>query len=185
MNSLKCLTQEIKPSIVIIVETHLQESDSIEIGGYQVKRNDRDKFGGGIMICVKDTLKNIVTEVYKTVKEKYEGLWIVIDNGVAKVKIGAVYLPQEGTRNSVLENVYNDIEREMMLHKMDTIIFGDFNARLEREDQEQTESNSGKIMRKFVERNQLRVGNHEPIAEGRWTRVEGNKKIRNRLYSLQ
>ena len=46
------------------------------------------------MIAVRKELKYVTTEVEKT-KEKIESLWVLIDNGRIKIRIGVVYFPQE------------------------------------------------------------------------------------------
>jgi hypothetical protein len=52
------IINEVKPSVFAITETHLGERSELEIEGYkEIFRNDRDIYGGGVLIGVKDTLK--------------------------------------------------------------------------------------------------------------------------------
>ena len=96
--------EEVEPTIVCVTETHLLETEKIEIEGYKVYRNDRDNYGGGILVGVKDPLKNICTVVKKSSKK--EALWIVLDNTKVKLRIGIIYAPQESrTSKDVQRNV--------------------------------------------------------------------------------
>ena len=86
---------------MVLNETHLQEEE-ITIPGYTVFRKDRSSNSGGIMIALKDIMKNIAIEVAR-MDGIHEGLWIVINNTIVTLKIGVLYLPQEGTKKSDLK----------------------------------------------------------------------------------
>ena len=89
------ILDQLKPTVVAITETHLEENASLELKGYcKPFRNDRNKDGGGILIAVRKELGNIAVEVSRT-KEIYESLWIAIDNNKAKLKIGVVFPTRE------------------------------------------------------------------------------------------
>ncbi len=49
--------REIKPDIAGFAETMLEEKDQVEIEGYKMIRNDRNKEGGGILFRVKENLR--------------------------------------------------------------------------------------------------------------------------------
>ena len=60
--SLIIVAEALKPTIMVLNETHLQEEE-ITIPGYTVFRKDRSSNSGGIMIALKDIMKNIAIEV--------------------------------------------------------------------------------------------------------------------------
>ena len=65
MDSLKRIIEEESPSVVVLVETKLGEKEEMDIEGYEPFPMNRDENGGGIIILVKDQLKNIVVVVEK------------------------------------------------------------------------------------------------------------------------
>ena len=93
IDSLKDKIDEVGPDVVCITETHLIDDDKIELEGYKIFRNNRDNFGGGILVAVRTKLKNICTVVEKGLNVG-ETLWIVIDNGRIKVRMGVIYVVQ-------------------------------------------------------------------------------------------
>ena len=106
LDSLMEKLEEVEPTVFCITETHLLKKEKINIEGYELYRNDRDNFGGGIMIGVKIELYNICTVVKKS-RNIGEMLWIAIDNERIKVRLGAVYAPQESrTSKESLKKMY-------------------------------------------------------------------------------
>ena len=85
--------REIKPDIAGFAETMLEEKDQVEIEGYKMIRNDRNKEGGGILFRVKREFEGVTVEVNRETKTE-ESLWIVLGSR-DKVRIGLVYAPQE------------------------------------------------------------------------------------------
>ena len=62
------------------------------------------------MVAVKDKLKNIVIQLGET-KEVGRTLWIRLNNGKEKIRIGTFYAPQESrTRLTELKKLYKVIE---------------------------------------------------------------------------
>ena len=173
---------EIKPTVVAITETHLEEDTSLELRGYcKPFRNDRNKDGGGILIAVREELGNIAVEVSQT-KEVYESLWITIDNEKVKLKIGVVYFPQENTVTiKDLSNIYKLIEKEIKEGKekdQSVIIAGDFNCKVG----DKIEGNIGPVSKggrkliKMMEKEKLCLTNASEKCKGKWTREENGKK---------
>ena len=81
-DSLTQLLIELKPTLICLVETHLSETESIHIEGYDtIFRNDRTSGSGGIIVAIANPLKNIVVEVTDPVKwDNLYGLsWIMAD----------------------------------------------------------------------------------------------------------
>ena len=74
----------------------------------------RSSESGGIMVAVKDKLKNIVIQLGET-KEVGQTLWIRLDNGKEKIRIGTVYAPQESrTRLTEHKKLYKAIETHII-----------------------------------------------------------------------
>ena len=75
--SIERIINEIDPTIICMVETHLGDDDEISIPGYKIERNDRNKDGGGCLIAYKEEVKNLVTEI---TKKETEAIWLKIGN---------------------------------------------------------------------------------------------------------
>ena len=58
------MIDDYQPALVCIVETHMQKEEQIQITGYSlVYRNDRSAYSGGILIGIRDNIKNINLEL--------------------------------------------------------------------------------------------------------------------------
>ena len=79
--SINHIIDEKDPSMICIVESHLQEKEDIKdkFVGYELYRNDYSSDSGGILIGIKDVLKNISKEVHRY-SEVGQSLWISINN---------------------------------------------------------------------------------------------------------
>ena len=123
------IIERIKPTVIVVTETWMDEDYALEIDGYcKPCRNDRNQDGGGVMIVVRKELKNVTTEV-KSTKEYLESLWIVINNERIKLRIGAVYLPQE--KDQQVKEIYDIIKeqvKESREREESILIVGDFNC---------------------------------------------------------
>ena len=132
-DSLLDKVDEIEPTLLCITETHLLETEKIQIDGYEVYRNDRDNMGGGIAICLKKELVNICT-VVEEVKDTAEMLWLVIDNTRIKIRVGVIYAPQESrTSKEQLKVMYEKIGEQVLFAKekgQKLLILGDFNCKI-------------------------------------------------------
>ena len=172
--SIERIINEIDPTIICMVETHLGDEDEISIPGYKIERNDRNKDGGGCLIAYKEEVKNLVTEI---TKKETEAIWLKIGNRNAELKICTVYCPSENQPKKNIQRVYEEMEEEIMKEeeKQRTVICGDFNAKIYVNEGEKIKG-SGEIMKKFVKENNLEVTNMGDKCQGKWTRTEGEKK---------
>ena len=172
MISLERIIEEQQPSIICITETHLDEDEELEIKGYTIKRKDRNKDGGGCLIAYKLGMKNLVTEVEED--RGIEAKWIRVENSVGVLKIGVVYCPQENAHKKDIEMVYERLEEEIKQEseKQNTLLCGDFNAKIFKEEVK----GSGIIMKEFMRRNNMVAVNEGSKCKGKWTRVEGDTK---------
>jgi exonuclease III len=133
IDSLLEKVEEVEPAIICITETHLLKTEKVEIDGYKIYRNDRDNLGGGILIGVKEQLKNICTIVEKR-SEDGEALWIAIDNTKVKIRLGVIYAPQESrTSKDDLKKMYEKISEQILKAKekqQTVLVIGDFNCKI-------------------------------------------------------
>ena len=95
LDSLENIITEVDPSIMCLVETHLKETDQVDVGGYTlVFRND----SGGILVALKDTIKNIAIRIESS-NEVGQTLWAKIDNGEKQSK-DRDYICPTGVQNA-------------------------------------------------------------------------------------
>ena len=80
------MIDDYQPSLVCLVETHMQKEEEIQIPGYSlVYRNDRSAKGGGILIGVRDNIKDISLELTQENKVG-QSLWILVTNTRKKLE---------------------------------------------------------------------------------------------------
>ena len=94
--------------MICITESKMDKDENIEIEGYHLLRNDRNKDGGGIVIGVENKLKHITTIVEKK-KDVEESLWVAISNKTkSEIRVGVIYAPPPGVQNNV-RRVYKNV----------------------------------------------------------------------------
>ena len=94
-SSFEEIVAELKPTVIAVTETWMDDSYSLELEGYATPfKNNRNIEGGGVLLAVRKELEQISTEVKRT-KDVMESLWIVINNTKIRIRIGVVYFPQE------------------------------------------------------------------------------------------
>ena len=113
--------------------THEKEEE-IQIPGYSlVYRNNRSANSGGILIGVRDNIKNISLELTQENKVG-QSLWILLTNTKKKTKIGVIFAPQENvTSNNELKLMYENIREQIKIGKegkQQVLIIRDFNAKI-------------------------------------------------------
>ncbi len=127
------IINEERPVVLGIAETNLEKEEVIEkIEGYVVKRKDRKKKGGGVMLIYREALENMVIEDEEDLGED-EILWMTIKNQNIKIKIGVVYMPQENAKAAELKRLYNRVGKGVEKATMEqarVILMGDFNAKI-------------------------------------------------------
>ena len=134
--SLKDIIDAKKPTIVCIVETHLKGEEQCYIDGYNVMSLNRNSEGGGIIIAIREEFKNI-TKIVETEEKDGEMMWIKIDNGKIKIRIGVIYGRQESrTTTRELESFYEKIKKQIQISKVNDdhlMIIGDLNCKIGKE----------------------------------------------------
>ena len=64
LDSLPEMIDDYQPTLICIVETHMQKEEEIQIPGYRLAyRNNRSANSGGILIGVRDNIKNISSKL--------------------------------------------------------------------------------------------------------------------------
>ena len=180
---IKRVIAEEEPVILALVETKMNKGEVIEKPpGYEIERVDRDEDGGGVMMIFKRSLIKILVATAEYKLHQAEMLWMKLNNGETKLKIGVIYMPQESrTSLEKLKEIYQIIEDEIIdaQQKEDSIlILGDLNCKVG----EIIKNNSaeitkgGRLLLKLVKRYRLKIVNAEDCCEGLWTRVEGIQK---------
>ena len=164
------------PVIVGLVETKLNESDIIDWKDYVIKRVDRDEEGGGVLIAYKKSLTNIMITIKEYKNHDCEMLWMKLDNGENKIRIGVIYMPQESrTLLKELKVVYQVIEEQINLAKEKgekILLMGDFNCKIGTVIQGNKEdvTKGGRLLLKLTARHNLAILNSKSCCEGLWTR---------------
>ena len=133
------------------------------------------------MIGVKEELKNICTVVEKR-SDIGETLWVLIDNTKVKLRIGAVYAPQESrTSKEDLEKMYDGIGEQLLKAKekqQSIVLVGDLNCKIGEEikGNRPDVTKGGRLLLKLVKNNNLYILNQLEKCQGLWTRCEGISK---------
>ena len=179
MESLQDKIDEVCPTLIGITESHLLEKEKLKFDGYADPfRNDRDNLGGGICIAVRQEIKDICTVVEKW-RDVGESLWIVIDNGKVRVRVGVVYAPQESrTSAEKLKIFYKHISEQVQQARernQRVLILGDFNGKIgiEVKGNKPEVTKGGTLLLKMTKQEKLTILNTTEMCEGLWTRTEG------------
>ena len=65
------------------------------------------------MLVVKENMKAVTLQVAQENKTG-ESFWILLDNNRSKIKIGAIYVPQENvTSNNQIKIMYNNVRKQI------------------------------------------------------------------------
>ena len=177
------MIDDYQPALVCIVETHMQKEEEIQIPGYSLLYcNDRSANSGGILIGVRDNIKNISLEL--THKNKVgQSLWILLTNTKKKIRIGVIYAPQENvTPNNELKLMYEDIREQIKIgkeEKQQILIIGDFNAKIgEAIEGNKTQVTTGgrQLLKLANKENMIILNTVKETCKGVWTRVQGEEK---------
>ena len=86
---MESILEENRPDIVGITEKRLDIQEEINLKGYWIIRNDRNREGGEVMIAVRRDLEHVIMEVNQ--ESSFEqSIWILPGNK-EKIKIGIIY----------------------------------------------------------------------------------------------
>ena len=173
---LKDVISDLKPSIVVLTETHLSNNNDIRIDGYSFFGRAREgNSGGGVGICVSQTLKNHAAPLHS--QRDLEIIWVSLNrNSETPVFIGAYYGKQEGVSSDVIHDEYNKLTEEILEMKEmgEVILCLDANAKIGL--MGETTSRNGKLLLDLVDECQLEIMNKSDICQGVVTR-QNRKKL--------
>ena len=80
------MIDDYQPALVCIVETYMQKEEEIQMPCYSlVYCNDRSENSGGILIAVRDNIKNISLELTQENKLG-QNIWILLTNTKKKIE---------------------------------------------------------------------------------------------------
>jgi exonuclease III len=127
MSELKVIASKTKVSIIAISESWLDDSVTnceIDIPGFSVIRNDRNREGGGVCIYVKSSLAfNLRSDLHDP---KLESLWVEILLPMCKpIIIGACYRSQTHTETDFINRLEHILTK--LPSDSDVIVLGDTN----------------------------------------------------------
>ena len=177
------MIDDYQPSLVCIVETQMQKEEEIQIPGYSlVYRNDRSAKSGGILIGVRDNIKNISLELTQENKVG-QSLWILVTNTKKKIRVGVIYAPQENvTPNNELKIMYEGIREQIKIgkeEKQQILILGDFNAKIGAaiEGNKTQVTKGGRQLLKLANKEDMVIlSTVKEKCKGIWARVQGEEK---------
>ena len=111
LDSLQEMLDDYQPSLICILETHMQKEEGIQIPGYSlVYCNDRSANSRWTLIGVRDNIKNISLEL--------TSMWILVTKIKKKIRVGVIYRPQKNdTPNNQLKIIYEDIREQIKIGK--------------------------------------------------------------------
>ena len=180
--SINHIVQELKPSIVCLVETHLEQKEDYKLEGYNVNPFNIGHDREGIVVAWKENISGLIQEVHRS-NSVGQMMWLTLkSHGNVSVRLGVVYAPQESrTLKANLKEMYMEIKSQITLAKQQgqkVLIVGDFNCRIGKSIPGNTDSISkgGRLLKKLVKDENLVIGNATEVCKGLWTRVEKEKK---------
>ena len=179
---IKRIINDENPVIMALVETKLDKDDIFNIDGYEIERNDRVADGGGVLIAYKKSFRNIMTIGSKYNDHNCEILWMKLDNGIEKVRIGVVYMPQEcRTLLKDIKSIYKAIVQEVEAASErgeKIVMMGDFNCKvgLEVAGNNKEVSKGGRELLKLANKLSLKILNSNKCCRGLWTRQQDNER---------
>ena len=112
--------------ILLISETKIDSSfpnAQFSIKGYSLYRRDRNAYGGGIILYVKDDIPSKILSI----SPHSENFYIEINMRKKKWLIGCIYNPNLSLISSQLEEIGNNLDNYMSAYD-NFILLGDFNA---------------------------------------------------------
>ena len=154
-----------------ITETYLEPEENIYIPGYTWIGKPRTENGGGVGFMIRNDLINKIDILDENPDTEIQWIKTKTKPGIM---IGVYYGKQENVKRNIIKNEIKNIENTIRKYKKDeTIIMGDFNAKLEitKEMCTQTESRNGKALQSLIGRNRMEAINRLETHTGTWTRI--------------
>ena len=133
INLLRNNFESIKPiispnfDIFLVSETKLDESfpnNQFSISGYRMFRQDRNCFGGGLCIYVKENIASKQLNLH--LDKETEAIYLEINIRLRKRLIVVLYQPPSQNNSLLLENMLKNVSRYLDIYENITLL-GDFN----------------------------------------------------------
>ena len=178
-NSLIQILEEVKPDIVLLIETNLKGNTAINVPGYRaVCRNRKNFDGGGLAILVNNSIKQNIF-IHKIEDNNVECIWIRLGQDTAQpIYIALYYGKQENENKEVINDEIFNLSTEIKREKINTdkiLVIGDLNAKMPTQLTGE-DSRNGKIIRNLINENNLIITNYTDKCVGKWTRVNTNNE---------
>ena len=185
MHSLQTTVNELRPDLIVLVETQLVGKNTIKIEGYdKIITRNRPSKGGGLLIAMKNTMdaKMVVLDV----NQNHEHMWVQLNSKTGKINLCVAYgLHETRCSKNEIENWHYELEEKYTKFDSEpTIIIGDLNAHMGNDSKGIKENNSrinqnGEHLRNLIERRNLTLANNLPNCKGKYTRIDPNGDIIN------
>ena len=133
-------------------------------------------------MAVRNSIKTISVEVSRY-DEVGQILWILLNNQKQKIRIGAIYGPQENvTPNNELKLLYKTIADQIEIPKgkyQQVLMVGNFNVKIGNHipGNKETVLKGGRQLKRIIEKYNLNIINaNEHKCKGKWTREQGEER---------
>ena len=134
------------------------------------------------MLVEKENMKAVTLQVAQENKTG-ESFWILLDNNRSKIKIEAIYVPQENvTSNNQIKIMYNNVRKQIWIVQekwKQVLILGDFNAKVVTyiEGNKETMTKRERQLMKVTKNYDFVIVNKEKVVwKGLWNRVQGQER---------
>ena len=128
-NSLIQILEEVKPDIVLLIETNLKGNTTTNVPGYKaVCRNRKNFDGGGLAILVNNSIKQNIF-IHKIEDNNMKYIWIRLGQDTAQP---IYYGKQENENKEVINDEIFNLSTEIKRAKINTdkiLVIGDLNAK--------------------------------------------------------
>ena len=175
--SLLTAAQAYDAHLIAITETK-QIPPKIEGYGKWISKERKNRGGGGVAITVKDEIYPKISKIEDIEDDEMDVVWVELrKNQKEKIHIGVYYGKQENAKREEVENEFELLNSHinMLKNKGEVIIMGDFNAKLNIEENnvKQQMSANGKHLKNLIDMNKLETVTIKPDTT-KWTRQNRN-----------
>jgi exonuclease III len=121
-------SQAVKPDVICVTETKLgkQIDDSeVNISGYCIHRQDRNRRGGGVAVYYKDNLEAVPLDLTSTPCLLLECAAVKLTSRLKSILVVCIYRPPSSKAEWVTR--YHNCLEYLLSLKMPLVITGDFN----------------------------------------------------------
>ena len=172
ITSLVSLAQTTDAQIIALAETKMGKQCPRVQGYTWINKPRRERKGGGVALLIREDITHLVEPVDNTEDSDQEICWAKLKSGKNNVFLGVFYGPQENSPNEEVQTQYANISTQVNKFKTrgHVILMGDFNAKLEIDDINQSQSRNGKYLKRTIEDTGTTAVSLK-ASKGIWTRV--------------